>query len=471
MCALDAGQRHQSINVPVVGMVKYDSKLIEKYAAPVPRYTSYPTAPHFTDNFSAEKYQTWLEDIASGTPVSLYIHIPFCDRLCWFCGCHTKQTHKYEPVLAYLDVLYKEIDLIGSIAGERALVAQLHLGGGSPSMLKPAELAKLKSVLTKNFRFSNDVEISIELDPSDMDDEIMLGMSQFGMNRASIGVQDFAEDVQQAINRPQSFEDTKRVVDGLRAIGIHSLNIDALYGLPLQTQTGLRKTLEQVVSLNPDRIALFGYAHVPWMKKHQKLIPADSLPGLDERFSQARMAEDYLSNNGFTSIGIDHFSRTNDTLAKASANKKIRRNFQGYTTDTSQFLIGLGASSIGQTPNGFVQNTHATASYMRQVENGELPVSRGLVLSENDKMFGAVIERLMCHFELETGWLDEQFGGKVDKIYELADELVSTNEDHYFVKGPNGYLITEEGKPFTRQIVAHFDEYLHQGKARHSIAV
>ena len=288
-------------------MTHYSSDLIKKYAAPVPRYTSYPTAPHFNENVGAQQYAKWLEAMKLGTPVSLYIHIPFCDRLCWFCGCHTKHTRKYEPVREYLEVLYKEFDLLGSIIGDKAQIKQLHLGGGSPSMLLPEDLAILKSNLTKNFNFSDDAEISIELDPSDIDDNILSGLAQFGMTRASIGVQDFAEDVQKAINRPQTFEDTKFVANALRDLGINSLNIDALYGLPLQTQSGLRDTLTQILSLKPDRIALFGYAHVPWMKKHQQLILESTIPGLDERFAQARMAEKYLCENGYEQIGIDHF--------------------------------------------------------------------------------------------------------------------------------------------------------------------
>jgi oxygen-independent coproporphyrinogen-3 oxidase len=368
-------------------------------------------------------------------------------------------------------VLYKEIELIGVIIGSKARITQLHLGGGSPSMLKPEDLAKLKASLQQNFNFSNDTQISIELDPSDIDENIMSGLSQFGMTRASIGVQDFAEDVQKAINRPQTFEDTKYVVNALRKSGINSLNIDALYGLPLQTQSGLLDTLRQVISLDPDRIALFGYAHVPWMKKHQQLILEKDIPGLDERFAQARLAEKYLTNNGYLQIGIDHFAKPSDTLAISAASKTMKRNFQGYTTDDSQYLIGLGASSIGQTPEGFIQNTHATASYMRQVENGEIPVTRGLILTAEDKMRGAVIEQLMCYFEIRNNWLDAELGNCADKIRELARELVMLNKEGYFIETENGFAITQDGKPFTRQFAAHFDVYLNQGTARHSVAI
>ena len=452
-------------------MTHYSSDIIKKYAAPVPRYTSYPTAPHFNENVGAQQYAKWLAAMKPGTPVSLYIHIPFCDRLCWFCGCHTKHTRKYEPVREYLDVLYKEFDLLGSIIGDKAQIKQLHLGGGSPSMLLPEDLAILKSNLTKNFNFSDDAEISIELDPSDIDDNILSGLAQFGMTRASIGVQDFAEDVQKAINRPQTFEDTKYVANALRDLDINSLNIDALYGLPLQTQSGLRDTLTQILSLKPDRIALFGYAHVPWMKKHQQLILESTIPGLDERFAQARMAEKYLCENGYEQIGIDHFSLRNDSLEKANRARTMRRNFQGYTTDESEYLIGLGASSIGQTPFGYIQNTHATANYMRQVNDGKLPIAKGLVKSEKDKMHAAVIEQLMCYFEIRKSWLNENFGKDAAQIFAQAKELVATNEDGYFVEREDSFVITQEGRPFARQFAAHFDEYLGLNAARHSVAV
>ena len=452
-------------------MTHYSSDIIKKYAAPVPRYTSYPTAPHFNENVGAQQYEKWLEAMEAGTPVSLYIHIPFCDRLCWFCGCHTKHTRKYEPVREYLEVLYKEFDLLGSIIGDKAQIKQLHLGGGSPSMLLPEDLAILKSNLTKNFNFSDDAEISIELDPSDIDDNILSGLAQFGMTRASIGVQDFAEDVQKAINRPQTFEDTKFVANALRGLGINSLNIDALYGLPLQTQSGLRDTLTQILSLKPDRIALFGYAHVPWMKKHQQMILEKTIPGLDERFAQARMAEKYLGENGYEQIGIDHFSLRNDSLEKANRSRTMKRNFQGYTTDESEYLIGMGASSIGQTPFGYIQNTHATANYMRQVNEGQLPIAKGLVKSEKDKMHAAVIEQLMCYFKIRKTWLNENFDKDAAQIVTLAKELVASNEDGYFVEREDSFVITQEGQPFARQFAAHFDEYLGLNAARHSVAV
>ena len=451
-------------------MTSYDSAIIEKYATNAPRYTSYPTAPHFSDKVGQDHYRKWLGAIKPGTAISLYIHIPFCDRLCWFCGCHTKHTLKYQPVVDYLEVLYREIGLIGEIIGKHGLINQLHLGGGSPSMLLPKDLRQLKRRLKTHFHFAPDAEISVELDPSDIDDNIIGGLAEFGMTRASIGVQDFSPYVQAAINRPQSFEDTQEVVRKLRQIGINSLNIDALYGLPLQTRSGLRNTLKQVLSLDADRIALFGYAHVPWMKKHQQMIDETTIPGLTARFSQARMAEAYLVEKGYRRIGIDHFARHDDGMAIAHRQRTLKRNFQGYTTDNAQYLIGLGASSIGKTPQGFVQNTHATAQYMGQVTDGQLPIARGFSLSETDKMQAAVIEQLMCYFQIGKPWLVDNFGKEAKKIEETARALTARSNE-YFIETENGYEISEAGRPFTRQFCAQFDEYLNKGAARYSVGI
>ncbi len=456
-------------------MKDYPEAVIQKYAVNAPRYTSYPTAPHFNQSVDQKDYCRWLSEMKPDTGISIYIHIPFCDRLCWFCGCHTKHTLKYQPVRNYLAILYKEIKLVGELIGKYAHVNQLHLGGGSPSILKSEDLQDLKACLSSNFRFVDDAQISIELDPSDLVENQLEGFANFGMNRASIGVQDFSDDVQKAINRPQSFEDTQFVVGGLRKTGINSLNIDALYGLPLQTAAGLRDTLEQVVSLNPDRIALFGYAHVPWMKKHQQMIDESTIPDLKTRFAQARMAEDFLKQSGYLQIGIDHFALPGDSLAVAMKNKKLKRNFQGYTTDDSKFLIGLGASSIGKTPAGFVQNTHATATYMKQVASGKLPIFRGRSFSAADKLRSGLIEQLMCYFEISYDWLEENTNPgnrvEIDKILDIARQLVTDSSDGYFTQSKNGYMISREGRPFTRQFAARFDEYLKHSSARYSVAV
>ncbi len=299
--------------------------LIAKYSAPVPRYTSYPTAPHFNDSLDEATYRSWLGKTGREEAVSVYVHIPFCDRLCWFCGCHTKHTTRYDPVAAYLKVLYREIELAGAAIGFKPVLGQLHLGGGSPSLIKSGDMAELRDRLESVFRFDDNAQISVEIDPSDATEDMYAGLAALGLNRASIGVQDFDPAVQKAINRPQTFEDTRDVIARLRAMGIRSMNIDALYGLPHQTIATLEKTMSDVLSLNPDRIALFGYAHVPWMKKHQQMIDEASLPDAGERYRQARHAEAILQQAGYVAIGIDHFARPGDSLAQAAQNGQLMR--------------------------------------------------------------------------------------------------------------------------------------------------
>ena len=289
--------------------------ILDHYNQPVPRYTSYPTAPQFKPDIGEEIFEEGMGKINDDAPVSVYIHIPFCDRLCWFCGCHTKHTLKYAPVAQYVKTLTKELELLSQKYAARPRLGQLHLGGGSPSLLKGPELAELKEKLELVFEFTPNTEISVEIDPSDVDPSIICGLVDFGTTRVSIGVQDFHPEVQAAINRPQSYEITRDVIQQLRQAGINSINIDALYGLPLQTETRLLDTIHQCISLQPDRMALFGYAHVPWLKKHQRLIKTEDLPGTLVRFLHAKSAGCALEFAGYQSIGIDHFAKADDSLA------------------------------------------------------------------------------------------------------------------------------------------------------------
>jgi oxygen-independent coproporphyrinogen-3 oxidase len=445
--------------------------LAGKYSAPVPRYTSYPTAPHFSGAVNEEIYRRWLFEIDRSTPVSIYLHIPFCDKLCWFCGCHTKHTTKYEPVSAYLDVLLREIELVREAMGFSPEVAHLHLGGGSPSLLRPADMDRLRKALDKSFRFTPSAEISIEIDPSDANDGLYEALLALGVTRASIGVQDFNEEVQRAINRPQSFEMTRDVVEMLRKTGIASVNIDALYGLPHQSCDRLAGTIAKVVSLDPDRIALFGYAHVPWMKKHQTLIDEDHLPDVAERFRQARLAERMLVNAGYDAIGIDHFAKPEDGLAIAAAGGKLHRNFQGYTADDCETLIGLGASSIGRTKQGFVQNIPATGQYSALIGQGKLPVARGLALSADDLVRGKFIELLMCNFKVDLATFRASNEAGAETLLREAEAAARSDSDG-LCKLENGcFIVPFERRPFVRTVASWFDAYMQKGAARYSVAV
>ena len=446
--------------------------LVERLKKPTPRYTSYPTAPHFNETVDKARYRTWLRALPAGSSVSLYIHIPFCDRLCWFCGCTTKQTRQYKPIERYLESLHEEIATIGSLTGERTLVTDLHLGGGSPTMLEPTDFSALRSSIDRHFNVSPDAEISIEMDPNDLNEEKYDAMAQFGVTRASLGVQDFDPKVQAAINRPQTFEQTRAVVDAMRRRGVRSVNLDMLYGLPHQALETVDDTVAKILSLKPDRIALFGYAHVPWMKKHQTMIDETVLPDVEERFRQASRAAALLTGNGYRRVGMDHFARQHDALSRADSEGALNRNFQGYTTDSADALIGLGASSIGRLPQGYVQNTPSTHDYQRRVDtDASLAVVRGLELSQDDTMRGWLIERLMCDFAFSGEELKARFGEAADRLLEEAEALAEADEDDLFIKDAGKYRVTECGRPYVRTIAAEFDRYLRKGTARHSVSV
>ena len=452
-------------------MSKINEAMVQAYAAPVPRYTSYPTAPHFHDGMGAGRVSSWMAALPETEAISLYLHIPFCDRMCWFCGCHTQHVERYDPVSSYLKSLYKEIALVSERIGRRQKVARIHLGGGSPSMLKSEDLIEFQLTLRAYFEISAETEISVEFDPTDLGKDDVQAFIDFGVTRASLGVQDFNEKVQKAINRPQTFGQTRDVISQLRAGGVGSVNIDALYGLPFQTQETLEATLEQVVSLHPDRIALFGYAHVPWVKPHQKLIPEEALPGTIERYKQARFAERYLKASGYNQIGFDHFAKPGDSLALAAQAGTLRRNFQGYTADNCQTLIGLGTSSISQYAQGYAQNTKNRHAYKRDLENGDLAIEKGFELSADDIVVAAAIECFLCDFRLDVAAFKARFGAAAKAVLSKCAVIVLQDQDGFFREDENGFYITEEGQPFTRTFVAGLDGYLKQAVGRYSVAV
>lgn len=445
--------------------------LVERLSAPVPRYTSYPTAPHFTESIDADVYARWLDTLDAKNRLSLYAHIPYCDRLCWFCACHTKQTLRYEPVEAYLKGLHAEIATIGSRVSRDVPVTALHFGGGSPTLMRPDDIVALKTCLAQNFAFSADAEISVEMDPNDLDDARHDALAEIGMTRASLGIQDFDPTVQKAINRIQTFEQTRGVVEAARARGVRSVNCDILYGLPHQTEETLAETVRAVMSLTPDRIALFGYAHVPWMKKHQTMIDEAALPGVVARFGQMHMAAEMLVDVGYQAIGIDHFALPADKLAIAARNGTLRRNFQGYTNDEADALIGLGASSIGQLPQGYIQNMPATGDYLRRVGEGGLAVVRGYSFSAEDRARAWVIERVMCDFGFSFADLTARYPDLASTIRSEALRFVAADKDGLCRTEGDRFILTATGRPFARTVAAVFDAHLAGGRGRHSIAV
>ena len=448
-----------------------DLNLLAKYDQRVPRYTSYPTALHFSPKVMAEAYRQWLTELDLGLPLSLYVHIPFCDSLCWFCGCHTKIVQRHAPIGTYLELLLKEIELVADLLGPRREISHLHLGGGTPTILEPEEIQRLFRVLRRQFAFRSDAEIAVESDPRGLDLNLVDAIAEAGVNRASLGVQDIDPKIQRAVNRDQPFGVTKRAAEALRAAGISSINIDLMYGLPHQTVTRVLATIEAVLTLAPERVCLFGYAHVPWMKSHQRLIDKSALPGPAERLAQYLAAAKRLQDAGYIWIGLDHFALPNDALAIAAREGGLHRNFQGYTTDGAPVRLGFGPSAIGTLPRGYVQNAAPMHVYRDAVEAGQLPIARGLVLDDDDRLRAAVIERLMCDFQVDLGKVCKDFGRESGVFAEEVAGLTALEADGLVELDNKIIRVTEQGRPFLRVVCAGFDSYVRTEEERSAPAV
>ncbi len=442
-------------------------EIVRKYAAPVPRYTSYPTAPHFSTDIGPESYARWLAtDLARG-PVSLYLHIPFCKSLCWYCGCNTKATRRYEPIAKYLAALHDEMGLLKETVGHSPTISHIHIGGGSPDILAPDDIRRLGEAIRQHFDLSSQHEFAVEIDPRNANTARIEAFAKIGINRVSFGVQDFDRDVQQAINRHQSYEETRGAIETFREAGVSSINIDLIFGLPKQSRETVESTVEQVLQIKPDRIALFGYAHLPNRIAHQRMINSEDLPGTIERFAQANRAASLLTAAGYVRIGLDHFALPHDQLVTQT----IQRNFQGYTTDDCTTLIGLGASSISRLTSGYVQNAVPTATYMREIHAGRLATARGYQLNEDDRLRSTVIDNLMCRLALRREPLRQRFGNHAEVVLEEAAALVAADTDGLIEQTEDGFEVTERGRPFLRSICACFDAYLHQSKATHASGI
>ena len=445
-------------------------KLLETEARQLPRYTSYPPANHFNARDLTALNAKLRDAVVDADSLSVYLHVPFCDRLCWFCGCHTKHTLSYAPVAKYVDVLVQDIENYAGLRTTPAHITKLHLGGGSPSLLKKPELDKIRQALDKAFRIDGDTEISVELDPSDLGPDSIQNLIGFGLTRASIGVQDFDPEIQKAINRPQSFELTRDIVGQLRAAGVKSINIDALYGLPGQTSEKLSQTVAKVLSLSPDRISLFGYAHVPWVKPHQKMIDESTLPDQRQRLHDAALAASLITAAGYEAIGIDYFAKPEDNLAKFAREGKLKRNFQGYTDDHSEVLLGFGPSSISSFPDGFAQNQVATGLYTAAVTAGQSPVARGLLLSDLDKRNGWIIERLMCDFAFTRQALLQSFGKGGEQAWKQAETIATENPDLCRISGDH-FEMQNSARALVRLVASKFDTWLEASAFQYSKAV
>lgn len=434
------------------------SDLVSRYGGNLPRYTSYPTAASFSEAVGAQDVENWLRTLPVDLPVSLYFHVPFCDELCRFCGCTTSVMRHEDGRVAYGDLLREEMRRVVALTGEQRVVHHLQFGGGTPTTLPAASLRQLMRAVRTFFRFADHAELAMEMDPRHVPQGYPALLGDLGFNRISLGVQDLDEKVQEACGRHQSFAQTQSCIEQVRAAGVTGVNIDLIYGLPYQTVDSVGETARQIASLRPDRLAVFGYAHIPWKQKRQKLIPEAALPSSPERLAQRAQIDAVLQAEGYQAIGLDHYALPDDALAKAARAGALHRNFQGYTTDSCPVLLGMGASAISMTPSGFAQNIPTVASYARSLaDSAELPVMRGVACTVDDRCRGAIIERIMCDLavDLSANYIPGNPGPDG-----FAEELASLNRferDGLITRDGSRIAVTEKGRPFLRNVAAVFD--------------
>ena len=437
--------------------------------ATVPRYTSYPTAPHFSAEVGADTYGAFLDGAAADSPISLYVHIPFCHSICHYCGCTTKATRRYAPIEDYVEVLRAEIAMVAARIGRRA-VSHIHWGGGTPNMLSTEAFEAIVGDFHRFFDIDSDTEHAIELDPRHLGEGRARFLASIGVNRASLGVQDFDPAVQAAIGRMQPVETVTAAVEQLREAGISSLSFDLIYGLPEQSVLSIQRTVETAMALAPDRISLFGYAHVPWFRVNQKLIDAAKLPGSELRLELERTAHRSIETAGYVPIGIDHFAKPGDAMAVALSKRTLRRNFQGYTTDQADTLIGFGASSIGRTPAGYAQNVTDTGNWRERIVSGRFATERGRVLTAEDRLRADVIEQLLCFFEVDLMATSARHNADSAVVTAELDKLTPLVRAGWVVADGGRIAIVRHGTELARLVASAFDAYLGTG-GRHSVAV
>ncbi|MGV3525702.1 MAG: oxygen-independent coproporphyrinogen III oxidase [Candidatus Sericytochromatia bacterium] len=439
-------------------------ELIAKYATPGPRYTSYPTAPIWQDGLTAAEAQAIYRannPANSQRPLALYLHLPFCTSLCWYCGCNVKISRNKDVTQPYLEALQRELALLSPELSPQRQISQMHWGGGTPTYLSPEAIRELVAHLRQHLSFAPDAELSIEVDPRVTTFEHLAALRAAGFNRLSMGVQDFNPAVQAAVHRIQPFEITAALIAESRRLGFESINIDLMYGLPYQNEASFGDTLEQVRQLNPDRLALFHYAHVPWIKPAQKLIPLEALPDSDTKLAIFERAIAELLEQGYRYIGMDHFAKPEDALSQAQAQHTLRRNFMGYTTQAGTDLYGLGMSSISEIDGHFLQNHRDLSVYENTLAAGHLPIQRGMVLSADDHLRKAVIEQLICNGYLDFSELGQRFG--IDFPTYFAQELIacqSLAEDGLLHLSTRHIDVLPRGQILIRNVCMLWDAYL-----------
>jgi oxygen-independent coproporphyrinogen-3 oxidase len=439
------------------------------FDARVPRYTSYPTAPHFAGGVDAATHAGWLQALPAGSEISLYLHVPFCRRLCWFCACRTQGTSSQAPVLAYVQVLKDELALLKRRLAPGIRLSRLHWGGGTPTLLDAGMITALAEAIFAVVPLAPGAEFSVEIDPNEIDESRLDALVAAGLTRASIGVQDFDPLIQKTIGRIQGHELTAEVVAMIRARGIASLNADILYGLPHQTPARIADSVQKLLALAPDRVALYGYAHVPWVSRRQQMIPADALPTPQERLDLFEQARQMFAGAGYDAIGIDHFARPDDGLAQAARQGRLRRNFQGYTDDPAPVLVGLGASSISRFPQGYAQNAPGTADHGKAIREGRFSTQRGHVFQGEDLWRGRIIEALLCDFRVDRGEILAVHGADPARLQALFAAAAAQFPGMVEVT-TEGFALLAAARPLARMIARSFDAY-DSGATRHSAAI
>lgn len=440
-----------------------DFKKFATYSKAGPRYTSYPTAPEFHDGFTEEIYKKHLiRSNEEGRELSLYFHLPFCRSACYFCGCNVVYTSKEDVKERYINYLEKEMTLLSKTLDISRSVRQIHFGGGTPTFYNAQQLKRIIDLIKRFFtNIASDCEFGCEVDPRYFNDEQMRVLKNGGVNRVSFGVQDFDMQVQEATHRIQPYELTKQAVEIARNNGINSINIDLIYGLPFQTLESFTKTLEQTISLNPDRMALFNYAHVPWMKKTMRKIDETTLPTPETKLEIMQRAIDMFTKSGYKMIGMDHFAKPDDELYIALENGKLHRNFQGYTTHSGTDMIGIGVTSIGEGEDFYAQSYRELDLYEKALDEGRLPLMRGFSLSDDDRLRKRVIMQLMSNFVLEFSSIEKEFGIVfADYFKEEMEEIKHYQDEELITIDNKKIVVSETGRLLIRNIVMPFDSYL-----------
>lgn len=437
----------------------------------LPRYTSYPTAVSFEPAAGPETAAAWAAATGPDQTLSAYVHVPFCKRLCWYCGCHTSVFHTYDRVRTFQETLRREIDLWAGALGPHAGLAHLHFGGGSPNALAPGDFIALTRQIGGRFGLRPGAEVAAELDPGLLDPDFIAAVGEAGVTRVSLGVQTFDPAVQAKVNRIQPYDQVAACVEGLRRAGVPGLNFDLMYGLPGQDPDSVAASAELAVGLRPDRVAVFGYAHVPWMKKHQRMIAEAELADARGRWDQAEAADAVLTAAGYVRIGLDHYARPDDAMSLALAEGRLRRNFQGYTDDPAPLLVPIGPSAIGRFGPGFVQNAVTTDVWGRAVEAGRLPVARQLAVTPGDELRAAVIERLMCDLAVDVAAVCREHGAPDDALDAALDGARALQSEGLCAVEGRRVRVSEAARRLMRVVAACFDARLPQTARRHARAV